>query len=284
MCTPLFHFIFPQRHNVVDLIPQSIRKHLEKQVSQQKLVKHEHESWQGLQNLVVGNNSIACNAAAFKASELGYRPVVITKSLEGEAVSTGKLYTKLAKFIMMCFDRKLSENISSSLAMLEVELVAGGIPKKTVNLITDEVDIANNQNSDICIIASGHTTVSLQGSGVGGKNLEVATGAVMQLRQDFRGEKLNNIETGMCLLSADTDGFDGIAPAAGAMVDLDFVDQLNKSGVVPEKYIDNNDTYTMFYKVSQENNLVYTNHTGTNVMDMIILLVRRPRMKKYKWV
>ena len=87
----------------------------------------------------------------------------------------------------------------------------------------------------------------------------------------------------MCLLSGDSDGIDGNSPAAGAIVDLDFVDLVQDTELSMKDFLANNDSYTFFSQVNKGKNLLSTSHTGTNVMDMHILLVRKPIVKKYKW-
>ena len=156
-----------QRLDCLKETPASIRKYLDKQKKHliHNEIKHDMEAWKGIQNIVVGNNSIACEAAASKAKELGYLPVIISTSMEGEAKDVGKLYARLAEFVMMCFDRKLSQDLNSEISRLELNLVAGGIPKKTLNLIEDTVDTAHNINCDIAIISGGQTTAHVEGKG-----------------------------------------------------------------------------------------------------------------------
>ncbi|XP_005092005.1 glycerate kinase [Aplysia californica] len=285
-----------QRLNLLSRTPESVRRYLEREAKQQNRTTQDkqvtmsnngtpqvREIWKGLQNIVVGNNSIACEAAAEKAAQMGYRPVILTKFLVGEAREVGKLYARLGEYIMMCFDRKASQQPNTELTQLELELVAGGLRKQSINHIADEVDTAHNLNKDICVIASGETVVHVEGTGTGGKNQETALAAAIQMKEAFRGEECFQSETDMCVLSCDSDGYDGQSPVAGAVVDQDLVDRTLESGLSMEAYLANNDSNTFFSTVNEGQNLVWTNITGTNVMDMVILLVRKPSDRKFKW-
>ena len=71
-------------------------------------------------------------------------------------------------------------------------------------------------------------------------------------------------------LSAGTDGSDGPTEAAGAIVDGRTWERAVKRGVSPEKKLENNDSYHFF---KEAGGLVITGPTGTNVMDVHILLI-----------
>src|SRR5215470_3278617 len=75
---------------------------------------------------------------------------------------------------------------------------------------------------------------------------------------------------GVVILSGGTDGTDGPTPAAGALADGSTVARARALGLVPETYLRRNDSYHFFYALDD---LLVTGPTGTNVMDMHILLV-----------
>jgi len=73
---------------------------------------------------------------------------------------------------------------------------------------------------------------------------------------------------GITLLSAGTDGSDGPTDAAGALVDGQTIPATVRERAL--RFLENNDSYSFF----QENGgLFITGPTGTNVMDLQILLV-----------
>ena len=81
---------------------------------------------------------------------------------------------------------------------------------------------------------------------------------------------------GITLLSAGTDGTDGPTDAAGAIVDGHTVEKAGKKGMSPQEYLANNDSYHFFQGIDE---LLISGPTGTNVMDMQIMLIEEPEMK-----
>jgi hydroxypyruvate reductase len=73
----------------------------------------------------------------------------------------------------------------------------------------------------------------------------------------------------VAVLSAGTDGTDGPTDAAGAFTDGGTVSRAVKLGLSPADHLANNDAYPFFEKLGD---LVQTGSTGTNVMDLHILL------------
>jgi glycerate-2-kinase len=77
---------------------------------------------------------------------------------------------------------------------------------------------------------------------------------------------------GITLLSAGTDGTDGPTEAAGAIVDSRTIARAKAIGLMPEAYLRENDSYNFFKKI---NGLFITGPTGTNVMDIQIMIVEK---------
>ena len=109
------------------------------------------------------------------------------------------------------------------------------------------------------VICGGETTVTVRGSGLGGRNQELALSASIKMKG------LRNC----CLISVGTDGIDGISEAAGAIVDPETYQDALRMGLNPVEFLKNNDSNTFFDKVG---GAIYTGPTGTNVGDLTILL------------
>ncbi|MGD0500320.1 MAG: glycerate kinase [Bryobacteraceae bacterium] len=107
-----------------------------------------------------------------------------------------------------------------------------------------------------CIVTGGETTVTIRGAGLGGRNQEFALAAAL----DIAG--LPNA----VILSAGTDGIDGPTDAAGAFADGDTL----RRNPDARRYLDDNDSYHYFEALGD---LLITGPTGTNVMDIRIVLV-----------
>jgi glycerate 2-kinase len=112
-----------------------------------------------------------------------------------------------------------------------------------------------------CILSGGETTVVLSGTGKGGRNQEFALTAAIDIKE----------EKSMVLLSGGTDGTDGPTDAAGAIVDTSTIEKAKISGFDPAVFLKNNDSYHFFQKTGD---LLKTGPTGTNVMDLRIVLVK----------
>jgi glycerate-2-kinase len=112
----------------------------------------------------------------------------------------------------------------------------------------------------ICWIAGGETTVKIKGSGMGGRNQELC------LRFAREMDDLSDI----VFLSAGTDGNDGPTDAAGALIDGPGMKSVKRLNMDIDAYIDNNDSYHFFKNIDR---LIKTGPTGTNVMDIQIMLV-----------
>jgi hydroxypyruvate reductase/glycerate 2-kinase len=121
---------------------------------------------------------------------------------------------------------------------------------------------ANSKSGEtgLCLLWGGETTVTVRGQGQGGRNLELALAFAIEIAG----------RPGITLLSAGTDGTDGPTDAAGAMVDGDTVPRAREKGLDPREYLANNDSYTFFKTCG---GLLVTGPTGTNVMDLQILIV-----------
>ncbi|MCS7132589.1 MAG: DUF4147 domain-containing protein [Aigarchaeota archaeon] len=109
------------------------------------------------------------------------------------------------------------------------------------------------------VICGGETTVTVHGSGIGGRNQELALSASIRMREI--GD--------CCLLSIGTDGVDGVSEAAGAIVDSETWGDAVRMGLNPVDFLRNNDSNTFFNKIG---GAIYTGPTGTNVGDLVILL------------
>lgn len=116
----------------------------------------------------------------------------------------------------------------------------------------------------IAILAGGETTVTLKGSGLGGRNQEMALAFAIHAEQ-------HNLPGNWVFLSGGTDGRDGPTDAAGGIVDSTTIRRLVSVGVNPSDKLANNDSYSAL-KSSQD--LLMTGATGTNVADLQILLIK----------
>ena len=100
------------------------------------------KSLERVQNLIVGSNQLALDAAAGAARGLGYRPLILSSFIEGETRDVAKVHAAIAK-----------------------EVLSSGRPVKR----------------PACVISGGETTVTIKGDGLGGRNQEFALAAAMDI-------------------------------------------------------------------------------------------------------
>ena len=131
-------------YGLLDRIPVSVRERLEAGVAGAiaETPKAGDPVFSRVQNLVVGSNALAVNAAARKARELGYRALVLSSMIEGETRDVARVHAAIAK-----------------------QMVASGQPLKP----------------PACVISGGETTVTLRGDGLGGRNQEFALAAAIDI-------------------------------------------------------------------------------------------------------
>jgi hydroxypyruvate reductase len=130
--------------------------------------------------------------------------------------------------------------------------------------VRDELNPGGRQ----CLLYGGETTVTVQGAGRGGRNQELALAFALEIAG----------MNGITLFTAGTDGTDGPTDAAGAVVDGSVAAEARKYGIHPEAYLGNNDSYTFFQRLDSDTGGKYhvmTGPTGTNVMDIQIILIER---------
>lgn len=115
-----------------------------------------------------------------------------------------------------------------------------------------------------CILIGGETTVTIgETPGKGGRNQEFVLAMLAKLGRA-------GLE-GVTVLSGGTDGEDGPTDAAGAIADADTASMLEEHGYSAGDYLRRHDAYHCFERVG---GLLKTGLTGTNVMDVRVILVR----------
>jgi hydroxypyruvate reductase len=166
---------------------------------------------------------MAAEAAIRQAEEEGYQALLLTTYLQGEAREVGRLLASLAR-----------------------GMAADGVPLPRPGLI----------------VAGGETTVTLAGSGLGGRNIELALGAV----RDLAG--VENV----ALATLATDGGDGPTDAAGALVTGETLARGVALGLSPEEFLLRNDSYHYFDRLDD---LLKPGPTQTNVNDLAFVFTFR---------
>jgi glycerate-2-kinase len=128
--------------------------------------------------------------------------------------------------------------------------------------IVQEVSATGNPVSrPACLLFGGETTVTVRGKGKGGRNQEFALAALLVLK---------DMPQPHILFSCGSDGTDGPTDAAGAFISPEIYRAVTAANLDPLFYLQNNDAYHFF---EQAGGLIKTGPTGTNVMDIGIVLI-----------
>lgn len=212
-----------EKYGLVRKTPHSVTRHLQSGLQGEipETPKSGEAFFDKVSNTVIGNNLAALEAAEEHARSMGFKTLILSSQAQGEAKELARFYAAIAK-----------------------EIVASGHPL----------------SPPACILAGGEPTVTVSGSGLGGRNTELALAMAIEIR---------GLE-GTVFLSGGTDGTDGPTDAAGAVVTgLTCQAALDKE-LRAEEFLKRNDSYTFF---KQTGGLLSTGPTGTNVMDVHILLI-----------
>ena len=211
-------------YQLLQKIPPAVRQHLT--TGAEGLIddtpKPGNPVFSRVRNHIIGSITEALAAAASKAQSLGFTPLTLTTSLQGEAREAARVLSSIA-----------------------LETRNSGHPVQP----------------PACLLAGGETTVTLRGQGFGGRNMELALAGALALAKT----------QGILLLSAGTDGTDGPTDAAGAFADGTTAARADSLAISPARYLANNDSYRFFQLLGD---LFITGPTRTNVMDLVIFLVR----------
>lgn len=121
-------------------------------------------------------------------------------------------------------------------------------------------ELARENGAPRCLIGGGETTVTVTGSGLGGRNTEVALAAALEL----------DGAPGVAVASLATDGDDGATGSAGAVVTSATMERARRLGLEAGEFLRRNDSGTFFKEVG---GLLRTGPTGTNVADLHLTLV-----------
>ncbi len=176
-------------------------------------------------NVLMGTNGTALSAAAAKAEELGYTVIRLTSRITGEAREIAKMLAAIA---------------------------------------VDSRQYCMLGEAPLCIISGGEPVVTLQGSGKGGRNQEMALAFLQEIQQN------PELYQGISFLAASTDGNDGPTDAAGAFANLDLLVRCEEKQLNIAEFLHNNDSYNLYKTVG---GLYITGPTNTNVCDLHMILL-----------
>ena len=211
-----------RRFHLLDHVPVAVKNHLEKGIHQHipETPKIQDVNVSRVHHQLIGNNQLSVEGVVKQAENEGMHSMVITTTLEGEAREAGTIFGTIAK---------------------EIQASGHPIPRPA------------------CLVWGGEPTVTVKGTGRGGRAQELVLAAAIQIA----GLKKSYVA------GFGTDGNDGPTEVAGAMADGRTVERAKKLHLDPQQVLSKNDSYKFFKKVGGH---IRTGTTGTNVNDVYIQL------------
>jgi hydroxypyruvate reductase len=215
-----------ERYDLEAMLPAAVIAHLQRGLdgTVAETPKPDQALWAHVGNMVVAGNATAAETAVTAARARGFNAMLLTTFLEGEAREVGRVAAAVAR-----------------------ELAERGAPLDPPALI----------------VAGGETTVTLRGDGLGGRNQELALGAV---------EGLAGLR-GTLLVTLATDGGDGPTDAAGAVASGETLRRARSLDLAPADFLRHNDAYHFFAALGD---LLRPGPTLTNVNDLLFIAVMEP--------
>ncbi|MFI5422105.1 MAG: glycerate kinase, partial [Nitrososphaerales archaeon] len=213
------------KHNIETVVPRAAFDHLSKGAMGLfiETPKPNDSIFSRVTNYILGDNAVACEAAVREIKKVErFRVLNLGSSWHGEA-------------------KDLGENIAG--LCVAVHHGTAGVKKP------------------VALVWGGETTVTIRGSGKGGRNQEEALAALNFLKERFA----------ITIAFIGTDGVEGFKDAAGAIIDSNSRKLVEKMRVEIENYLSNNDSNSFFK--SLKTGLIVTGLTGTNVNDIGIALI-----------
>jgi len=208
-----------RRRAVWDAIPIPVTAHLlaGARGGHPETPKHGDPCFANVEIGIIGNNALAVQGAAVEARRRGFEVEVVAQPVSGEAREAGAAFARRA-----------------------LDAAPRGSGERTR-----------------CLVGGGETTVTVVGTGIGGRNLEFAAAAALVI----------DARAGVAIGSVGTDGRDGPTDAAGAVVDGRTARRARESGMDLEERLRDNDTLRALDTAGAA---LRTGATGTNVMDVCV--------------
>ncbi|XP_024271807.1 glycerate kinase isoform X1 [Oncorhynchus tshawytscha] len=252
-----------ERYGLSSSLPVSVKEVLGRSAPRWEESGEQSDRAAHVLNAVIGSNSIALECAGRRARELGFRPVVLSPGVCGNVQSVSRLYGLLARFA--CSRDEPPPELPAEILKLGPET---GVESWDLCRAMQVLGEGRGEGwGATCLLAGGEPTVQLTGKGRGGRNQELALRVGLELADMELPPK------GPLFLSGGTDGQDGPTEAAGAVTDAGLGKEARAQGLDPDGFLVNNDSFTFFSRLSGGQRLLLPGLTGTNVMDVHMLLI-----------
>ncbi len=219
-----------EKYNLLDKIPVSVKEHLTKGISEISLEtpKLDDPCFTNVHNYLIGSVSSAVQQVSAYLTNEGFEVDYFSNTIIGEARDFGKSLYKI---------------------------------------ISDEIQnkLDSGHYERLTLIATGELTVTIRGSGTGGRNQEMLLSFLNHVKRE-------KFDYNFSIIGVNLDGIEGNSKAMGALIDNYVLEQMILMNINPEEYLQHNDSNTFFKKMKSE---LISGPTGCNVNDLILILISR---------
>jgi hydroxypyruvate reductase len=174
-----------------------------------------------VQSVVLADARLLAERVREAAEQIGYRAVVLGDRFTGEAREFARFWSELARHVR---------------------------------------GRAEPWHPPVCLVGTGELTVTVRGTGRGGRNTEMALAAGLQLAGI----------PGVAVASLASDGDDGVSGAAGGVVTGETAARIEQAGLDPSVLLADNDSAR---GLAVADALLITGPTGTNMNDLYLALI-----------
>ena len=217
-----------EKYHLLENVPPSIKQLIETRMKDSKLniPLNQTSIFKNVHNFLIGSVESSVYEVSQYLEELQYNIDYFSNEISGEAASYGKrLYELLTE--------KLTKFAEKS------------------------------DNRKLALIGTGELTVSIKGSGIGGRNQEM----LLSFLNNIKDKKIDYF---YLVVAVNLDGIEGNSKAMGALVDNYLLTQAIDKNMNFESYLNSNDSNHFFKKVRGE---IITGATGINVNDLLLVLI-----------
>ena len=190
-----------------------------------------------------------------------------------ESIKPGDLRLAGAQFHLVATPRQALEaaalvigqaGIAVHMLSDRIEGEARDVGREAASLARRVADEGQPFEPPCVLLSGGETTVTVRGTGRGGRNVEFLLGFGLALGPC----------PGVYALAADTDGVDGTDPVAGAIWRPDTLERAGRMHLSPGSHLEANDAHSFFGALGDS---LVTGPTRTNVNDFRAVLIQRER-------
>ncbi|KAM8931109.1 glycerate kinase [Pelodytes ibericus] len=250
------------KYDLKDSTPEAVRHVL---LSRRQALEHDHFSH--VHNILIGSNLIALKEAEQESSRLGYRTLLLSTAVSGDVRLVARFYGLLARVICSVLVKSPEQHqLQEEILALCSEMAVPDL--KLFDWLKDLRETADV--GSVCVLCGGEITVLVKGEGKGGRNQELA----LRVAQEWHNGPENMKGCEVVFLSGGTDGQDGPTDAAGALSYPRLVTDAQDRGLNVDGCLGNSDSNGFFSGFHDGRYLLTTGLTGTNVMDVHVLLIQ----------